>query len=144
MNKYANWSGETPGIAIGNMVEFHEGKISAKSYRERMVEADEIINDAIIQNGKKNFKEPYSVAKCLDIGENEYKIVLNTNRAEDEVIFGMDCSDIKNKAWLDYWCLRLNRAFVNGWMGSQGISSWPDNGYYEELDRLFKIMSNKV
>ena len=44
---------------------------------------------------------------------------------------------------LDYWCLRLNRAFINGWMGSQGISSWPDDDYYKELDRLFNLMQGK-
>lgn len=143
IKKYANWSGETPAKAIGNMVEFHEGKQAAKGYRERMVEADEIINDAILQKATKEYSEPYKVIRCTDKGENDYKIVLDTNRAKEETIFGMDCYDAKNKAWLDYWCLRLNRAFVNGWMGSQGVSSWPDEGYYKELDRLFNLMSKK-
>ena len=44
---YAGWPGETPAIAIGNMIEFHEGKKAANGFRERMVEVDEIIEDAI-------------------------------------------------------------------------------------------------
>ena len=139
--KYANWAGETPAIAIGNMIEFHEGKPAAKGYRERMVEVDEIINDAILQRATKEYSEPYKVIKSSDKGENDYEIILDTNRDNPEHIFGMDCSNIKNKAWLDYWCLRLNRAFVNGWMGSQGVSSWPYEKYYKELDRLFDLMS---
>jgi hypothetical protein len=57
---------------------------------------------------------PYKIIKSKDRGENDFEIVLDTNRPELEHIFGMDCSDPKNMAWLDYWCLRLNRAFVNG------------------------------
>lgn len=42
------------------------------------------------------------------------------------------------KAFLDYWCMRLNRAFVNGWFGAKGVSSWPDNNYYLILNELYR------
>lgn len=107
------------------------------------METDKIINGTTLRDSTKKYFEPYKVIRCTDKGENDYKIILDANRAEEEFIFGLDCSNSKNKAWLDYWCLRLNRAFVNGWMGGQGLSSWPDEEYYKELDRLFNLMNKK-
>lgn len=56
---------------------------------------------------------------------------------EPELIFGTNCTlDSPHKAFLDYWCMRLNRAFINGWFGAQGKSSWPAKDYYARLDQL--------
>ena len=86
----------------------------------------------------------YNVYFVEEIQRNNikgYQIILKSNDLNKEVIFGMDSDEAgQSKAWLDYICLRLNRAFVNGWFAAKGVSSWPDKGYYEELDRLFKIM----
>lgn len=41
-------------------------------------------------------------------------------------------------AMLQYWCLRLNRAFVNGYFFSEGLSSSPDEVYYQRVDKCFK------
>lgn len=152
IKKYANWSGKTPSQAIGNMLEFHEGKEVAKGFRERMVEADEIIQDAFLQTkGFSNIEianpEEYNLYLVKEIERNgvkAYQLVFKSSESNEEFIFGMDSDDSgRNKSWLDYWCLRLNRAFMNGWFGAKGVSSWPDDRYYEELDRLFNKMSKK-
>lgn len=109
-----------------------------------------------ILNNKKEIEKtgslvPNSEMDVYFVRSNEkgYFIQLENPKVleEKEFIFGLGLHTDppekldKNKAWLYYWCMRLNRAYVNGWGASQGISTWPDKNYYEELDRLYKKMT---
>lgn len=87
---------------------------------------------------------PYRVIAIDRDGKRGNQIVLDTNRPDcpEEFIFGMDESPT-NLAWLEYIALRLNRAFVNGWYGSQGVSSWPDDDYYAAVDAAWEKLTGK-
>lgn len=66
------------------------------------------------------------------------KIVFINIDGTEEFILGLSEYPPENKLWLEYLCLRLNRAFINGWFASKGIISYPDNEYYNILNELFK------
>jgi hypothetical protein len=57
-----------------------------------------------------------------------------------ELIFGLNKSNSGDpKAFLDYWCLRLNRAFVQGWCYARGYNvNYPSEGYFKQLNELFE------
>jgi len=89
-----------------------------------------------------NDYDVYFVKEVQRNGSRGYQLYLNIGGDGEEAIFGLDFDENgKNKAWLDYWAMRLNRAFVNGWFGAKGLSSHPDAKYYEELNRLFDLMN---
>lgn len=62
---------------------------------------------------------------------------------QKELIFSVDVDETgQTKAFLDYWCLRLNRAFVQGWCFARGYNvTYPTKEYFEQLDLLFKKWS---
>lgn len=146
MEKYGNWPGETPAEAVANMLAFYEGEEVAKKFRNRLIEANEVIQmaffhakGAVVEKMNPEEYNLYSVQEEEKNGKKGHAIILGNNKLDGELIFGANADESgKNKAFLDYWCLRLNRAFVQGWAFSKGASSIPSMGYYEELDRLYK------
>lgn len=61
---------------------------------------------------------------------------------EFEHIFGMPKGE-RGFAFLKYWEMRLNRAFVNGAFMSKGLSSYPLKDYYSQLNEYYKIAFEK-
>lgn len=95
-----------------------------------------------------DFSDVYRVVECERDGGVWLALRLYGNLSgvegipEFEHIFGLPKSE-KGQAFLEYWRLRLNRAFINGWFGRGGQSNYPDAGYYEELERLYQIAFTK-
>lgn len=87
---------------------------------------------------------PYYVSPIEHDGKKGLQILLDTRRPDcpTEVIFGMS-DEGTNGVWLEYITLRLNRAFVNGWYGAQGVSSWPSEDYYRDADALWEKITGK-
>lgn len=86
---------------------------------------------------------PYLVKETKKDGLKGFELVFRDKELNEELIFAMkpDKSGV-NRAWVDYWCLRLNRAFIDGWFGAKGVPIKHDSRHYEELDRLFKKMTS--
>ena len=76
-------------------------------------------------------------------GEDGWGIYLyydGSDPSKRELIFGLNKNNGgDSKAFLDYWCLRLNRAFVQGWSFARGHNvCYPSEGYYEQLNQLYE------
>lgn len=109
------------------------------------------IGDRSPQDPKKvdlsEFSDIYQVVEIERENNQYYSLRLYGNPGEVdgipefEHIIGLPKNE-KNKAYLEYWKLRLNRSFINGWFARDGVSSYPENGYYNELNRLYNIWSN--
>ena len=90
--------------------------------------------------------ELYIVEKAQNKNDNNkdgWAIFLNgdtLNPLNKELIFGLDeDKEGKNKAFLDYWCARLNRSFVQGWALAKGYNvCYPSEGYFKALDELYE------
>jgi hypothetical protein len=79
----------------------------------------------------------------VEPNRNGYGIFLYTDSSDPtkkELIFGLkEEGEGLQKAFLDYWCLRLNRAFVQGWCFARGYNiTYPSKEYYEQLDELYE------
>ncbi len=58
-------------------------------------------------------------------GERGWAIVLHYDSRDPDIvehIFGVPGSTPGAKEFLDYWCLRLNRGFVQGWAFAKGYT----------------------
>lgn len=78
-------------------------------------------------------------------GHGIYLSYDSANPDKKELIFGLDKkNDGTNKAFLDYWCLRLNRAFVQGWCYAKGYNvNYPSEGYFKSLNELVEVWTKQ-
>jgi len=62
-----------------------------------------------------------------------------------ELIFGLDKNEEgTNKAFLDYWYLRLNRAFVQGLSYAKEYNvNYPSEEYFKSLNELVQVWTKK-
>lgn len=77
-----------------------------------------------------------------ETGAEGWGIVLyydSSDLNKKEKIFSLDKGKDVYKEFLDYWCLRLNRAFVQGWSFARGYNfCYPSPEYFKQLDDLYE------
>jgi len=79
--------------------------------------------------------EKKKVVIPVHIVESEQFVILKFGQ---ENIFGVPKSQPHNRAMLEFWKMWSERCFVSGVAAAQGISTWPDEEWYKDLDVHYK------